>query len=91
MSKDISISALIIAKNEEAMIENCIKSVSWCSEIIVIDDGSVDETRHVAESLGAHVISFKHESFSRLREEALKRAKSEWVFILILMKELLQH
>lgn len=80
MSKDISISALIIAKNEEAMIENCIKSVGWCSEVIVIDDGSVDDTREIAESLGAHVISFKHDSFSRLREEALKRAKSEWVF-----------
>ena len=75
----MSISALIIAKNEEAMIENCINSLKWCDEVIVIDDGSKDETREIAESLGAHVISFKHDSFSRLREEALKRAKSAWV------------
>ena len=80
MSKQISVSALIIAKNEARMIENCIKSVQWCTEVIVIDDGSIDETREIAESLGAHVISFKHNSFSRLREEALKRAKSDWVF-----------
>lgn len=79
MSKQLSISALIIAKNEAEMIANCIKSVLWCNEIIVIDDGSTDETREIAESLGAIVISFKHDSFSRLREEALKRAKSAWV------------
>ena len=76
----MSISALIIAKNEATMIENCINSVKWCDEVIVIDDGSIDETREIAESLGALVISFKHNSFSRLREEALKRAKSAWVF-----------
>lgn len=80
MGKEISLSALIIAKNEASMIENCIRSVMWCDEIIVIDDGSIDETREIAESLGAHVISFKHDSFSRLREEALKRANSEWIF-----------
>lgn len=76
----MTISALIIAKNEATMIENCIRSVEWCDEVIVIDDGSIDETREIAESLGSHVISFKHDSFSRLREEALKRAKSSWVF-----------
>lgn len=80
MTKEMSISALIIAKNEALMIENCIKSVSWCDEVLVIDDGSTDETRDIAESLGATVISFKHDSFSRLREEALKRAKSAWIF-----------
>lgn len=80
MEKHISISALIIAKNEAAMIVSCIKSVAWCKEIIVIDDGSIDETREIAESLGAKVISFKHDSFARLREEALKRAQFEWVF-----------
>ncbi len=76
----MSISALIIAKNEATMIEHCIRSVAWCDEVIVIDDGSVDDTREIAETLGATVISFRHNSFSRLREEALKRAKSAWVF-----------
>lgn len=80
MEKHISISALIIAKNEARMIANCIKSVSWCKEVIVIDDGSTDETREIAESLAAKVISFKHDSFARLREEAVKRAQYDWVF-----------
>lgn len=74
------ISALIIAKDEELMIENCLKSLNWCNEIIVIDSGSIDKTREIAESYGAKVISFKHDSFSRLREEALKRVTSDWLF-----------
>ena len=73
------ISALIIARNEELMIDNCINSVKWCDEIIVIDSGSTDKTREIAESYGAKVISFKHKSFSRLRNEALKRATLDWV------------
>lgn len=74
-----TISALVIARNEESMIENCLKSLSWCNEIIVVDSGSLDNTREIAEGCGASVISFKHNSFSRLREEALKRATSQWI------------
>lgn len=80
MNNQPKISALIIAKNEEAMIANCITSIAWCNEVVVIDDGSTDKTREISENLGAKVISFKHTSFSRLREEALKRAQHEWVF-----------
>jgi len=78
--KKIDISALIIAKNEEEMLAGCLSSLSWCREVVLIDDGSTDKTREIAESYGAKVISFKHSSFSRLREEALKRASYPWVF-----------
>ena len=74
-----TISALIIAKNEDLMIDNCISALKWCDEIIVIDNGSTDKTREISEGYGAKVISFKHQSFSRLREEALKRATSNWI------------
>ncbi len=76
----IKLSALVIAKNEQEMISGCFHSLEWCSEVIVIDDGSSDKTREIAESYGAKVVSFKHNSFARLREEALKRAKYDWVF-----------
>jgi glycosyltransferase involved in cell wall biosynthesis len=74
-----SISALVIAKNESEMIGACLKTLSWCNEVLVLDSGSTDNTREIAETFGARVISFKHQSFSRLREEILKRAKSDWV------------
>lgn len=78
--KKPTISAIILAKNEADMIGACIETLQWCNEIIVIDDGSTDETVSIAENKGAQVITFKHSSFARRREEGLKRAKTDWVF-----------
>lgn len=77
-----TISCLIIARDEESMIAQCITTAQWCDEVIVIDTGSADKTAQVAEQSGAKVISFSHPSFARLREEALKRSTSEWVLYL---------
>jgi (heptosyl)LPS beta-1,4-glucosyltransferase len=76
------ISAIILAKNESEMIENCINSLNWCSEVLVIDNGSTDDTVAKAENLGARVITFSHQSFARKRNEALKHATGDWVFYL---------
>jgi len=38
------ISAVIIAKNEEQMIEECLESLSFCDEIVLIDNNSTDKT-----------------------------------------------
>ncbi len=77
-----TISCLIIARDEELMIAACISTVLWCDEILVIDTGSVDKTAQIAERFGAKVIAFSHPSFSRLREEALKRSNCDWVMYL---------
>ena len=37
-------SAIIITKNAAAHIEDCLASVAWCDEIVVVDCGSTDET-----------------------------------------------
>src|SRR5437016_13319316 len=54
------VSVLIPAFNEEANIEACIKSVQWAGEIIVVDSGSVDNTREMASRLGARVVRFNY-------------------------------
>lgn len=77
-----SITAVIIAKNEEEMIANCIETVRWCDQIMVIDNGSTDETALLAENAGAKVISFKSDDFSKTREVALKHVKTDWLFYL---------
>lgn len=78
--KQTQISAIILAKNEQDMIANCIHTLRWCDEILVLDDGSTDNTVGIAENLGAKVISFKHSSFARKREEAAKHAVGPWIF-----------
>jgi glycosyltransferase involved in cell wall biosynthesis len=74
------ISGIIIAKNAENLIADCLDSLSFCDEIIVVDDSSQDRTREIAEKMGAKV--FLHPSaddFSELRNFGLKKATGEWV------------
>ncbi len=79
-SEEPTISALILAKDEQDMLESCLSCLKWCDEIVLLDTGSSDDTVQIAERFGARVIRFKHSSFARLREELQKHARSEWVF-----------
>lgn len=74
-----SITAVIITKNEADMIESCLDCLQWCDETLVIDNGSTDNTSDLAEKKGARVVSFKHDSFSRIRSEALKFVETQWL------------
>lgn len=76
------ITALIIARNEEKMIANCIETVRWCKEVLVLDNGSSDSTPQLAEELGARVVHYQTHNFATLRQEILKHAKTEWIFYL---------
>jgi len=78
---NIHLSAVILAKNEEARIADCIKSLlGWADEIIVADDESADNTKQIAENLGERVIIKKMEIEGRHRNSAYKEAKHDWVF-----------
>ncbi|MBD3250097.1 MAG: glycosyltransferase [Candidatus Pacebacteria bacterium] len=77
-----SITVIILAKNEQQMLENCLRTVKWADQILVLDNGSTDETARIAEDFGARVISFSHSSFARLRNEPLKHIETDWVFYL---------
>lgn len=76
------ITGIIIAKNEQELIKNAIKSISFCSQIIVVDNNSTDKTKEASESLGAKVYSIASENFSELRNFGLEKALSEWVLYL---------
>ena len=73
------LSALIITKNEETLIADCITSVSFRDEIIVLDSESTDGTIDVAQKLGARVIRKKFTNYADQRTAALKHAKGDWV------------
>ena len=76
----VPITAVIIAQNEASMIGACIATLEWCESVLVIDDGSSDETVQLAEQAGARVIHYKQRSFAKLRSEALKHIATEWLF-----------
>jgi glycosyltransferase involved in cell wall biosynthesis len=73
------ISAIVITKNQENIIADCLDSVSFCDEIIVVDSGSEDRTVEVAKRIGAKVFQLKTSDFSKLREFGLDKATNDWV------------
>jgi glycosyltransferase involved in cell wall biosynthesis len=80
-SNMMKISAIIPAKNEEKMISDAIKSLSWCDEIIVINDGSTDNTVKISKELGAVVVECEQNGidFSKPRNMGRDVAKGEWL------------
>lgn len=73
------ISAVILAKNEEEMIADCLDSVSFCDEILVIDSHSTDRTAEIASYKGAKVYEYITESFADRRNYGLELAKHDWI------------
>lgn len=74
-----NLTGIIIAKNEEQVIEECIESISFCDEIIVVDNHSSDKTVSTARKKGVTIVNSNADSFSELRNEGLRHATNEWV------------
>lgn len=78
-----NISAIIIAKDEERMLPDCLKSLGWVDEIVVINNGSIDKTAEIAKKYGAKVIDLPRldePNFSQSRNRGLKEANCGWLF-----------
>lgn len=74
------ITAIILAKNEEENIEDCLRSVSFCDEKIVIDDNSTDRTVEIAKKYGANIYTHALDNdFAAQRNYGLSKATGEWV------------
>lgn len=75
------ISAVVLTKNEEKNIAECLISLKWCEEILVIDDNSIDKTAAIARQEGARVIKKAlADDFASQRNFALSQVKNAWVF-----------
>ncbi len=79
-----TVSLCLIARDEEATIGMTIKSVlALVDEVIVVDTGSKDNTRIIAEGYGARVLEIAwDDDFSSARNAALNEALSDWVLVL---------
>ncbi|MDD5428197.1 MAG: glycosyltransferase family 2 protein [Candidatus Omnitrophica bacterium] len=78
----IPVSVVVITKNEEDNIAECLKSVSWADEIVVLDDNSTDKTVEIAEQYTDKVSSRKMDIEGRHRNYAYSLAKNRWVLSL---------
>lgn len=83
MPDPLSLSVIIIAKNESAMIGDCLRSVQGlASQVIVVDSGSTDGTPELCGELGATVVVTDWPGFGPQKNRALALATGDWVLSL---------
>jgi len=74
------LSAIIITHNEAANLPDCLASIAFCHEIIVVDHASSDDTAALAERAGARVVRVKNfAGFGPQKQVALDSARGAWV------------
>lgn len=78
----VELAAVVLTKNEERHIGDCLDSLAWADERVVFDDFSSDRTVEIAEAHGARVMEHALESFAAQRDVALAAVDAEWILFL---------
>ncbi|MCL5411606.1 MAG: glycosyltransferase family 2 protein [Patescibacteria group bacterium] len=75
------ISVVVIAKNEEKNIKDCLNSVGWADQkIVVIDSSSEDKTENIARKFADSVYVRMWEGYGGQKNFGIEKAKNEWIF-----------
>jgi glycosyltransferase involved in cell wall biosynthesis len=72
----------VITLNEADRIADCLDSLAFCDEIVVVDSGSADGTRKIAEAHGARVVEHVFEGYRAQKDFAVRVAEHDWVLCL---------
>jgi glycosyltransferase involved in cell wall biosynthesis len=76
----MGLSVILITKNEEANLKDCLESISFANEIIIVDSQSTDQTINIAKSYGAKLeITDDWPGFGPQKNRALNLATQDWV------------
>jgi glycosyltransferase involved in cell wall biosynthesis len=77
------VSGCVICCQEEDRIADCVRSLAFCDEVVVVDSGSTDRTREVATELGARVlVNVPFPGHKQQKQFAVEQARHDWVFCL---------
>lgn len=77
-----AVTVCIIAKNAAGQIGDCIDSVRFADEVLVVESGSDDDTVAIAHARGARVIEHTWQGFGRQKQFAVSQARNHWVLCL---------
>lgn len=89
-----TISAVMVARNEEENIANSLAALQWCDEIIVMDNGSTDATSDIAREYADSVYydGNDYKTGDPARKKAVEKATGDWILLVdadeIIPKEL---
>jgi len=75
----MKLSAVVITYNEEPNIRDCLQSLRFCEEVVVVDSGSTDRTVEIARGMGARVIVKDWPGHIEQKNFAMEQASGEWI------------
>jgi glycosyltransferase involved in cell wall biosynthesis len=78
----VPVSVVIAARDEGRQIADCVRSVEWAAQILVVENDSADDTAARARDAGAQVFSHLFRSIGAQRNAAIARASQNWVLVL---------
>lgn len=78
----MKLSGLVLTKNEEEMIEGCLKQLDFVDEIIILDQGSTDRTVQIAKKYTDKIFKSTEDDFGKNRTILAQHAKGEWLLYL---------
>ncbi len=73
------LTAIVLTRNEEKHLPDCLASLTWADHVIVFDSLSTDRTSPIAREAGAEVIQRPFDHYAGQRNAALEATPSEWV------------
>jgi glycosyltransferase involved in cell wall biosynthesis len=76
------LSIVIVTKNEELNIVDCINSASFADEVLVLDSGSTDLTVRLATSVGAKVIETDWPGYGPQQNRGIEASTGDWIYSL---------
>ena len=82
MSEKLPLSVAVITKNEERDLPDCLKSVAFADDIVVVDSGSTDRTVGIAEDFGCKVFVEDWKGDGPQKNSTIDKCGHEWVLIL---------
>jgi glycosyltransferase involved in cell wall biosynthesis len=78
----LPLSVVLITRNAAAQLPDCLASVAFADEVVVVDSGSTDGTPEVAARYGARVVQKEWLGFGRQKQFAVEQAAHDWVLCL---------
>ncbi len=76
------LSVVLITRNAAAQLPECLASVAFADEVVIVDSGSTDGTQALAERFGARVVAKEWLGFGRQKQFAVEQAANDWVLCL---------
>jgi glycosyltransferase involved in cell wall biosynthesis len=76
----LPVSVFVLTRDEEDRLPDCLASVGWAGEVVVVDSGSRDATTEIARRFGARVVTHPWEGFAGQKRFAIRQCRHPWAF-----------